>query len=1202
MILAQRTRVITAVFFTLLELFTLLAPIFHVVNAESSNWVVEDSSLRSSAGGAVYPGSRGARLTVLARYTANTTAVFPTACLEDVPRGFQVLGPSCVPSTDANGEVVSEVRVGDVVYFVFTLNIEREVRPGLYYVGLRVSYYVKEDGSYQREEDYLSAYVEVSSYPALEITIKETYFTPYNYPGACPVNVVIGLVNSGETTIRSLRISLKLPASLADPDTVNTTYTTSIAPGEEVYLYVGPTCIKTSASPNTTYSGVLHVNAQLVTDDGVTYTQESDYDVVITVGEEPGLKVRVLSYELTSGSNMPGFKNTGLRVLIRSEEPGTLTLSYSKLLLENAYTVNGSRLATYTHNIALSYLESTWVVYSGLNLEDNALYVKATITLCGSVLRDNVEYPVQFNFTVVIPLNEGDLSGVVVEGARWDQGYAYPGSTGNTLRVTILNEEPGLSIEDAKVEVILPSNSTYPDRLVTYNVALTRGSLVEVPYTGVSVPSTTEPGAYEAVINITGVLRGVDNSYKYISLLRKATVIIANMSRLAPVLPMFSLVDVYWGETTPQYVYPGNARAPLTVVLKNTGILVASSVQVRLEGIRPEDMRALSTVAQCSAQLAPGESCVAVFYLDTTKSSSGVKELNFTVEYTVQGLGVRTVFTQHLSTSVVLPEYSAGSGIVVAGYGWLNNNPVFPRTKNAVLSMTLANLEAYSAYSMWISLKTPTCMSIHEGSPSAVYVAGPLASLQTTSVSFTLDLENCNPGNHEAVIEVDYYLQVAGGGTRKKSSQVIRLFVESDESVLEYITSGWVTTPVNAPVYGAQYYVVFRNLKFPSITNPVLKLKLPEGVVESRTNSREPTIPPAGVFTAQQAYLLQGAPSNIVQLLSQYMQQQVSAVSVGKGDFVTYVIPLNIETNVTEFTVPYTISFVDHWGQEYNVSSTLTVKLLTTPPLVEVRPVTPLVVFRNGTALLDVVVENKYESSISNLYLALVPSSANVIPQNAVKYIGKLEANSNTTVRFELIYNPLQVTVGTVPVTMSSAVFTVTLLYVDTAGALHSLNTTLAVMVKPFIELTVLPGVTARYSKGSLVVNGVLANTGISSARSVVVYLKYSDKESINIIGDIDAASQSPFRIELQAPYSGDTCTLTIKYRDEYGSEYSLREDLKVVVVEEKTETTTPQPQLPDNVYRVIVVVIVALFLAGVFYMLYRYSKRVVRRVEVEAK
>ncbi|MEM0224907.1 MAG: hypothetical protein QXV54_05030 [Desulfurococcaceae archaeon] len=1178
----------------LLLIFTNIYASIISVHASPNNWIILDSSFSSSTGGKVYPGSRNAKLTIIARYAGDHTALNPVACV-DVSSGFSIVGPRCVAGRDADNNAMHIVEPGNTTYFVFSLNVDRSVSPGIYTARLNITYYIA--GTNELSWDLLYVTLEVSQYPPLNIVIKETYLTPYDYPGACPVNVIIGILNNGETSIISSRFTLELPPEMADPSELNYTYASRVDPGSEVYLNLGTTCINPSAVPSGRYTGILHVDAQLSTDDGVVYNDKNYYYVDFSIGEIPKVKISVINYELTSKIGIPGLKNTGLRVTIRSEEQGTLTLTYSEISLENAVAMNSSTTAIYTHNIVLNYLESTWITYNELSILENASYIKANITVYGSATRQGVEYPVTFKFSLLIPLSEKDVN-IVVERIEWSNGHAYPNSTGNTLIVALLNNDPNVSIVDAIVELKTVTEVIYPRKLVAYNIVLNPGTLVEVSFTNIIVLGTVEPGVYDAVINITGILRGQDNSYRLISLSRKTVLVIDDPSVLKPVLPILEIVESFWGEGSPQYIYPGNARAALTIVLRNNGTITASNVIVLIDSVNPDDVSVLNNASVCSIQLAPGSTCNAIFYLNLTKSSSGIKIFNLKVQFGVQEVGINTLFTQQLVTSIYLPEYQAGGSVVVANYGWLNNNPVFPRTKGAVLNVNLANLEAYSIYSTWVTLTTPDCMSVRNGTPSTVYIAGPVATLQTTTLSFTIDLNNCKAGIHQAVLEIDYYVQTAGGGTRKKSLQLIHLFVDSDYDSIEYVTSGWVNTPVTPPVYGAQFYIVLRNAKYPSITNPILKLNLPKGVTESKTNSSEPALTPALNIPLQQAYLIQGAQSNIAQLISQYMQQSQMVTSVNKGDFMVFSVTLNIESvNTTVLYVPFTLEFIDHWGNEYSYSSQFAINILTTPPMLEIRPVTPLIAFRNGTAIVDILVENKYSTPISNLYLALIPTSNNVIPQNAIRYIGKLEGCSNTTVRFEVVYNPLQITMGTVPVSMSSAVFTATLIFVDVAGALHTINTTLAVMIKPFIELTLLPTTVARYSKDTLIVNGIVANTGISTARSVIAYIKYGSAEAFSIIGDVDPASQTPFRLEIKAPYVGDNCTLIIRYRDEYGSEYVLETPLEVTQIVEQTVTATTQPTQTDIAFKIAIVVLIAVFLVALFFVLYRHSKQVMKRV-----
>lgn len=1152
-------------------------------------WLVEDVSFRSFTGELVYPGSRNTRLTVSTRYIKAGEVINPVACI-DLPQGFQVIGSRCTAARDADNNLVNIVSQGMVVYYVFSLNVDKNVQPGYFTAGLNITYY--DLTSNMLEWSYVEVELYVSEYPFLDIEIRDVYFTPLSNPGACPVYVVIGLVNNGVSTIENMRLTLTLPRELAEPSVLNYTYPYRLGPGGESYINIGSICISPNASPNTTYTGFLNVDAVLSTSDGVLYSDSKSYTITLHTGDYLGIKMKILTYELSSGINYPGLKNTGLRILVESLEPDVVELTYSILELENAVSLNNSNIAVYSHDLVLNYGEASWITYSGLNILDNATYVKAKITIYGYIASRGATIPASVDLVVIIPLVPRDLN-IDIVNVSWSTRIAYPGSVSNLI-ISILNNETGVSIVDAIVEIEWVEEDFYPRTQLVHNVAIAPGSLVEVEFSNIIIPSTVKPGIYRVVVRVAGILRAIDYSFREITACRDAYIVIAGLETLEPVLPVFELIDSYWGEGVPQYVYPGSSRASLSIVLQNRGVIPVSNTIILVESIYPSNVRALSNTSICSPQLTPGSTCTAILYLDLSNASSGFIRLDIVVRFILPALGVNIVFSQPLHVQVYLPSFPAGSGVQLVASNWLNNYPVFPRSKRAVYTFTMANLEPYPISSIWISINPPACFRISNTSMRTVYIAGPIGSLQTFTSTFTLDLD-CQPGLYTGYMEVDYYVQTAGGGVRRKTLHRVELHVDNEENSIEFITSGWLSTPISPPVRGAQLYLVFRNSRFPAITSPVLKLMLPPGIVESRTNSSEPLILPMRGITPQQIPQVQDIQVLITQLISQNIQQFALPTSFSKGDLIIYIVSLNIERTYRSLSIPYEIRFIDHWGEDYVIKSVLNVTLISTPPILNVYPQSPLIVFHNGTAILDITIENNYDDSISNIYVALIPVSGNVIPQGSIKYIEKVDGKSIVTTRFELVYNPVTITIGGVPVSMSSAVFTVAVIYVDHSGVLHSLNTTIAVMVKPFIELTILPGLTARYSKGSLVINGVIANIGISRALSIVVYVNYSGLETLSIIGDLDPSSQAPFRVELRAPFEDSECVVMIRYRDEYGIEYLLRERVEVVRVDEIV-TPTEIPQQPDMTFRVVVVVIVAVFLTGLFYVLYRHSKQIAKR------
>lgn len=1155
---------------------------------ENEDWILIDSSFRSSIGGLVYPGSRSAELTLITRYIGNGSATYPLACLNLPHDGFLVIDSKCTPARDPEDNILSNVSTGSIVYFRFGIDVSRDVEPGLYSVYINISHYNTIDNNL-----YWSVFdtvLEVSQYPSLKLVILDSYLSPYSYPGARYVYIVLGIRNIGETDIVYSRIKLVLPSELAEPSELNYTYTFTISPGREMYLDLGPVSINSNAQPGMSYAADLHVYAVLVTSDNIFYSDEENYTIELEISSADVVKLGVLTYELTSSINLPGLKNTGLRIFLQSLENGVTRVLYSRVIFENAVNINGSDTAIYMHEAVLNYLDTIWITYNGIVIYENVSYFRVNATIYGSVVRDNVEYPFTLDLWFTMPLFNREINVSVVK-TWWDREIAYPGSV-NNLIVSILNNETILSITEAVVELETSSGVIYPSRLVVYNILLSESSIVEVVFTNIVIPESIEPGVYEAVLRISGLLRCIDNSFKQIELVRSIPIIIVSYTSLEPVLPIFSLMDIYWGEVLPQYVYPGESRAPLTIVIQNTGILTATNTILVVNDIEPGDAELLTRSAVCSVQLFPGSACSATIYLDLTNSSSGLKHVNISVKYNLEEIGVSRLFIQQLVASIYLPDHPPGRGLALASYNWLNNYPAYTGARGAVLSVTLVNLEAYAINSVWLVLRTPIGIDIHSGLSSKIYVPGPVATLQTITVSFVLDL-NTQPGIYLFSLDLDYFIQSNNGGVRKNQQHYFDLHVMDSSGSIDVVTYGWLVTPQPPPVYGAQLYVVIRNVEFPSITNPVLKLKLPDGVVESSTNSSEPSLLPVAGLNPQQLVLNQILSGSIVQLLTQYIQQSYTG-SFSKGDFIVYVVSLNIERNYSVFNILYTLIFIDHWGEEYSVSSAVSVRYLTTPPLLSIYPKTPLIVFSNGTGFLDIVIENNYYAHVANLYLALVPVSGNAIPLNGFKYIEKLHSRTSIVIRIDLVYNPVQTRLGSIQVSSSSAVFTVVLMYNDITGIFRSINTTLAVMIKPFIELVLLPGATAKYSKGVLAVNGIIANIGVSSAKSTVVFLKYSGLETMSIIGDVDSSSQVPFRIELRTQFINETCTILVKYRDEYGAEYYLREELRVVqLLEELSMPSSSQQRL--DVFKYIVIAIITIFLIGVFYVIYRHSRRLGR-------
>ncbi len=129
-------------------------------------------------------------------------------------------------------------------------------------------------------------------------------------------------------------------------------------------------------------------------------------------------------------------------------------------------------------------------------------------------------------------------------------------------------------------------------------------------------------------------------------------------------------------------------------------------------------------------------------------------------------------------------------------------------------------------------------------------------------------------------------------------------------------------------------------------------------------------------------------------------------------------------------------------------------------------------------------------------------------------------------------------------------------------------------------------------------ISGTVTNYGIASARSVVVKAIYGNSYGETLIGDIDPASQSAFRIEINVNNIGsDAVVLEIVYRDDYGRIDTVNYTIPISV--QQTTLTTATLQQETVIYNHhVVIAIVAVFLAVIGYFLYRYVKIHAKTIE----
>ena len=1154
--------------------FSLVVPV--APRAENTGWSIESVSFTSRTGGDVYPGSKGAVLEVSVLYNSTQNAYNPSACII-LPQGFTLRSPQC--SMPVNYTLGQPVSAGYLLEYRYIVDVSKNLEPGVYGFTLNITYYQQST----LETAILNGFVNVSEYPALNITITDVYWSPVGYPGSYPTALAIEVENGGKTTIQRLEAWVRLPGLFHL--TSNKSTLQALAEGERGVLTYNNIWIEPAASPGV-YNGSLYVEATLQTSDGVSYRYSSQLSFNFTVDQPPNLQLQVLDYGFTADVVSPGLNNTGFRLTLRSLTASTLSNMYIEARVENALFENYSSVKTMVSNTVLNYGDVLTLSFNGVSIFENASFIRVHLYIQAFQSQQGTSFPTSTVINIVIPLNTLSLN-ITILKTYWVDGVAYPDSAGNALVVELYNCMSA-DLRDATVELNLPE-AFYPNRIVVQGVNIPHFSITRAEFNGIYVKPGVESGSYTVQISVRGLLYNKDGSSKLVSLILTGDIEVSDPALIASATSPPEISSYYWGSGTPQYVYPGNGMAPLSITIYNPGPLPLSPLVVSLT---PGDrgILVLNDNLTLDAILQPGSSATAVFYLNLENASPGLKVFNVTILYGVSGGSTHVLFNVTRIIRLYLNEWGAGNGLELVSAGWHNNYPAYPNSSRAVYTITLANTLPYQVSGVWLRLKPPSGLKPSTNYSLVYYLPGPVQPFQTVSASFLLDIMDLKPGVYPGLLEASY--SVVTGGEAYSASRVVGvLFNISDpEAGLGVVSYGWVTGQPYQGERGAVYYVRLVDRDIPVMNGVEVEAKLPEGVRDSNTMQ---SVASGFIGSLPQILAQLGQLTQPGLTLQTIIARSASATQGGfsKGDFIDVFFILNVE-NITadSYGLPSNVTFTDHWGSTYSMRLVIPFVLKGSPPLISVTSDEIAVEFSNGTSRVKIALSNEYDYSLYDLYIALIPQTMNAIPFDNMKYVGELPAKGNITLEFMLVYNPVTFSVTTgITASSPSIVFLATILYRDASGHLGSLNKTLAFQVKPFVEILLTPDTNARLIGGSVVVNGMLLNTGVSGARSVVVYATYGNQTAYEFLGDIDPASQTGFRVEIPVTStSGDRIQVKVLYRDEYNNLYE-RSFILPVQIQNMTSTTSAQEARAGvEAYYIATVILVGVFLAGVFYLIYR--------------
>ena len=1134
----------------------------------------------------VYPGSDGQSLNIVVENLDTVDFIGVVATLK-LPSIFT-----------PNVLTVSGININSGFRTTITfrnIDISRNAKPGVYTAILELNGLARSnDNSFYRVSIKLPILVNISS-PNISLfeVVDYGWSEGRAYTTSCNVNAYISLRVASPVTTRSILLKAILPPQLTfmnNRRTMNITVSGSYGYGQVFRVEIGPINV-TVGKPGITPI-VIAVEALVKVHDSSTWIYEN---LILPLRvDEPKLNLTIIDsgwYEGYASTESYGVTAYVTLQSLHIDRIKTL-LIIMKPNIEGVIFESGKNEFVWVGQRAINYGDIITATFSGIDINVNTSQIPITLKVECVITLGRSYYRVFKTFRLDLKLVSDDRNFIIVEASTLHRGrYAplLPTAHDITLRLILINIKPTV-ISSVNVKATLPEGFKLKGIGGSCLNGVTGGSTCTLEL-HMDVGNVSA-GVYQAEI-VLECFRKLGNS------IVKLTQVIHLNLVVEPVetwLPLITMVTWYWGRGEPITVFEHERNVPLTLILMNIGRYTAEGVRVLVESLN-STVRFITNSSYCTLRLNPGESCRATLYLDLANVSVGNVYFKVYVIYLFREYGTHIMRQQVFLISLPVERFAGGKGLEIVSSNWENEWPVYPNTENATFTITLANRWPYRISGLKLELHLPSGFTSRSGRVALAYISGPVESLATVTADFKVTVGNVTPGRYIAKLIADYVVICGGAQIKVRDEFNVTLIVHSIKGAIQLVCSTWYGESPEPGTYGALLLVLLRNNYVAEIKGPILELYLPYGFTCSINNSTYATVPP---YTQMYMQLPVSTDNMISQetliQLPRYIigdRGELSNYRISEGQMIVFIIPLNVlvERTGTYYAKAY-LNFLDHWGNVRRLEFTIPIIVFGSTKLVEVYPPVSVKVV-NGTIVLPVTLVNKGWAPVYDIYILIAPQAPIAIPVQNVKYINVMKPNSNITILFYLTYNPTSILggMGSFKLRYTSLPLLLTIRYKDVLGYPHIFNTSVAVLIEPFIDIRLGRDVKAELRGSTLVVSGTIVNYGLSTARSVEVKVIVETISSATFIGDIDPASQSAFRVEVPVDKSISRVVIQIVYQDDYGRVHEKQATLPVKIVYFTTPTRMEVTTPLEHSY-IIVTVMVAVFLALVAILLHRFLKK----------
>ncbi len=1084
------------------------------------------------------------------------------------------------------------------------LSVPRTVSPGDYWLELELDTLV-DSGAVYAASMWFRVPVRIEEPPSPRLEVVSYGWADGRAFGHSVGNALRVVIRNSDpsVTVRSLRASLDLPGCFEIGSLEREAVVSAVlAYGSSATLEFSGIDVLCRGG---TYRANLTVEV-LGEISGSAFWQTLRYGLPLVV-EEPSLNVEVADAGWVSRVAYPNSSRLTPYVVLVSYTRDSLASVVAYVRPVNARLSDGGEEAAVALGGPVSYGSSLTIRLPSVEVEGVADSVELELRVEALARYGRTHYNASRTLRVRLPLVTEKNVALAHSHVEYmgSPSPLLPTARGVEVRILLVNLRPEpLSLSGVRADAprgfrVLGIGGDCP------RVTLTAGGTCSLGLT-LEVSGDVEPATYELSVGIEYVKSSSGASLFGAEVFRIPVVV----EPASEYVPEVVVLEAYWGLERPTAVFPRSRNVPLTVVLQNLGRYDAVGVTVSVES---DALVPVVGSAACSTRLLPGSTCASVLYLDVPAGVEGYVEASVMLSYHMSSFGA---FVQ-VSRSYVLRMYvepleQYGGTLTPLSWGWANNYNVFPETENATLVVSIANRFPHSVAGVLAELYLPEGFRGERGRVSVAYVDGPLRSLSTTPLGFRVSVGRVPPGSYTAVLRLDYVVLSGGPGVRLVEEHEVGILVVDDRHAVELVSSSWLEGSVEPGTYGVFLHLVVRNNLVDGMSGVFLQLDLPHGIYSSLDNSSTVRVPPLSrQFVESLLALGTSAAGRLpIAVLEQLLQQAgTPAATYRRGDLVEFVVPLNLLVDSTgRYAANATLHYIDGWGTPRRCGFTVELAVLGSVRYVEVYVDGGTVRVTSRFTRATLALRNFGSSPAYNVYVAVYPYSQLpvLVASPTVHYVDRVEPGREVELELTLAYNPMGVyavagaqtvvSYGTVPLVVA-------VVYRDASGRLKAFNTTVVVVVEPFIDL-VLREQRAVLVAGTVRVSGVLVNYGSATAYRVGVRACAGEGACAeSFVGDVEPGAQRAFSVNVAV---GSAATgevgLTVLYYNAYNELQQLELGLPVTVAAPQTPTTPPAEHALVA-ERWVPLAVVGVFLAAVAYAIYRlassYRERLRKASEV---